>query len=121
MANRQVAFVGTASFRKARLSATIVGFDYNGAVMNRVAAILCAAVATLLSALISIIGCLMFGAFLPMWAMRLIYGKQGVQDAPAHGGVILLATLPIAGAVAFCGFCVLTPVLYRRLSDHIKG
>ena len=84
--------------------------------MKRTTAALRALGAALLSAVISIIGFLLFGVFLPTWAMVLIYGRQAVQDAPAHGGIILLATLPIAGILALCGFCVLTAVVYRKLS-----
>lgn len=72
--------------------------------------------ATLVSAVISTIRSLLLGVFLPMWAMILTYGRQNVQDTPGHGGVILLATLPIAGVLALCGFLVLTPIVYRRLS-----
>jgi hypothetical protein len=86
--------------------------------MNRVTAVLRGFGATLVSAVISTIGFMLLGVFLPMWAMMLIYGRQNVQDAPAHGGIILLATLPIAGVLALCGFLVLTPLVYRRLSRH---
>ena len=74
--------------------------------------------ATLVTAAISTIGFVLLGVFLPVWAMMLIYGQQNVQDAPAHGGVILLVTLPIAGVLALCGFFVLTPLVYRKLSRH---
>jgi predicted outer membrane lipoprotein len=84
--------------------------------MKRVAVILRSGGAALLSAVTSILGFLLVGAFLPMWIMILLYGRRGVQDAPAHGGAILLATLPIAGVLSLCAFCILTPVFYRRLS-----
>ena len=86
--------------------------------MHTVTATLRGFSAALVSAVISIIGFLLLGVFLPMWAMMLIYGRQNVQDAPAHGGIILLATLPIAGMLSLCGFCVLTPRVYSRLSTH---
>jgi Na+-driven multidrug efflux pump len=86
--------------------------------MNRVAAVLRGFGATLVSAVISIIGFVLLGGFLPVWAMMLIYGRQNVQDAPGHGGVILLATLPIAGVLALFCFFILTPLVYRRLSRH---
>ena len=72
--------------------------------------------AGLMSALISLIAFVVVGVFLPMWAMVLVYGRQNVQDAPGHGGIVLLLTLPIAGVLALCGFLVLTPALYRRFS-----
>lgn len=72
--------------------------------------------AGLISALISLIAFLLLGVFLPMWAMMLVYGRQNVQDAPGHGGIILLLTLPIAGILALVGFAFLTPALYRRFS-----
>lgn len=87
--------------------------------MKRLTAVLRGFGATLVSAVISTIGFLLLGVFLPMWAMMLIYGRQNVQDAPAHGGIILLATLPIAGVLALCGFFVLTPIVYRRLLRHL--
>ncbi len=77
--------------------------------------------ATLVSAVISLRGFLLLGVFLPMWAMILIYGRQKVEDAPGHGGIILLATLPIAGALALCGFLVLMPIVYRSLSRHVRN
>ena len=77
--------------------------------------------ATLVSAVISTIGFVLLGVFLPMWAMMLIYGRQNVQDAPGHGGIILLATLPIAGVLALCCFFILTPLVYRRLSRHRRN
>ena len=72
--------------------------------------------AALTSAVISAIGFVLLGVFVPMGAVMLIYGRQNVQDAPAHGGIILLATLPIAGLVALCGFFILTPLMYQRFS-----
>lgn len=72
-------------------------------------------VAALVSAVISIIGFVLFGALLPIWAMDLVYGTQSVQDSPGHGGLVLLATLSIAGLLAVCGFWVMAPLVYRRL------
>lgn len=74
--------------------------------------------AALVSAVISIICFLLLGVFLPMWTMLLIHGRQNVEDAPGHGGIVLFATLPIAGVVALIGFMILTPLVYRRLSGH---
>jgi hypothetical protein len=86
--------------------------------MSRVTAVLRGFGAILVSAIISTIGFVLLGVFLPVWAMILIYGRQNLQDAPAHGGVIFLATVPIAGALALCGFLVLRPRVYRRLSRY---
>ncbi len=71
---------------------------------------------SLVLALISLVGFLLLGVFLPMWAMTLVYGRQDVQDAPGHGGLVLLLTLPIAGVLAVVGFVFLAPALCRRLS-----
>ena len=74
--------------------------------------------ATLVSAIISTIGFLLVGVFLPIWAMMLIYGRHNVQDAPAHGGIVLLVTVPISGVMAVCAFLILTPLVYHRLSSR---
>ena len=74
--------------------------------------------AGVVSALISLIAFLLVGVFLPIWAMILFYGRQSVQDAPGHGGMILLLTLPIAGVLALGGFVFLTPALHRRFSTR---
>jgi hypothetical protein len=83
--------------------------------MTRMIAVVRGLGAGLVSAVIALIAFLLLGVFLPMWAMMLVYGRQNVQDAPGHGGIILLLTLPIAGILALGGFVWLTPVLYRRL------
>jgi predicted outer membrane lipoprotein len=76
--------------------------------------------AALVSAVISILGFLLVGAFLPMWTMILLYGRQDVEDSPAHGGAILLMTMPFAGVLSVCAFCILTAVIYRRLSRRSR-
>lgn len=70
------------------------------------------------SAAISTIVFLLFGVFLPIWAMTLIHGKQNVEDARGHGGIILLVTLPIVGVLCVGGFLFLTPRVYRRISSR---
>jgi hypothetical protein len=70
------------------------------------------------SALLALIAFVLVGGFLPMWAMMLVFGRHNVQDAPGHGGIILLLTLPIAGVLALYGFVFLTPALYRRFSTR---
>ena len=72
--------------------------------------------AGLVSALISLVTFLLLGVFLPIWTMMLVNGRQNVQDAPCHGGIILLLTLPVAGVLALGGFVFLTLALYRRFS-----
>jgi hypothetical protein len=76
--------------------------------------------AGLVSALISLLGFLLLGVFLPMWAMTLVYSKQNVQDDPSHGGFILLLTLTIAGVFALGGFVFLTLALYRRFASVLS-
>jgi len=56
------------------------------------------------------------GGFLPMLAMEAVYGRQALEDAPAHGGVILFATLPIAGLISIPVFLFLTSSWYRKLN-----
>jgi hypothetical protein len=96
----------------------LIDIGYIEGEMPEMTAILRGIGATLVSVVISIGGFLLFGVFLPVWTMMLIHGRQNVQDAPAHGGIILLVTLPIAGLLALCGFFILTPVVYRRLSTR---
>lgn len=75
-------------------------------------------IAVFFAGVISFTAFLLVGAFLPMWAMMLVFGKQNVQDAPGHGSAVLLLTLPAAGILALMGFALLVPKLYRRLSTH---
>jgi hypothetical protein len=86
--------------------------------MTRVTIVVRGVGAALISAVIAIAGFVLVGAFLPMWIMVLLYGGKNVESAPAHGGAILLATLPIAGVLPLCAFWVLTPVVYRRVSPR---
>jgi len=69
-----------------------------------------------LSAAITAVLFLFFGALLPVWTMMAVHGRQAVQDAPAHGGMIILATLPLAGLVSIPFFLFLTSKLYRKLN-----
>ena len=73
-----------------------------------------------LSSLISLAGFIFFGAILPVQIMIWKYGRQEVQDAPAHGGVMLFVTLPIAGICSLVAFTVLAVFLYRRFSRVAK-
>jgi hypothetical protein len=75
------------------------------------AAILSASVIALL--VVIILGCLV-----PVWTMILIYGRQSVQDAPAHCGIILFATIPVAGMIALAGLFPLAALLYEKLSPR---
>ena len=74
--------------------------------------------AGLVLAFISLIAFLLIGVFLPVWVMMIVYGRQTVQDAPGHGGIILRLTVPIAGVLALIGFAFLTPAVYRRFSTR---
>ena len=74
--------------------------------------------AGLVSAFISLIAFLLIGVFLPVWVMMIVYGRQTVQDAHGHGGIILLLTLPIACVLALVVFAFLTPCVYRRFSTR---
>jgi len=89
--------------------------------MKRSAVVLRGVGAALLAAVISMLGFLLVGVFLPMWTMVSHHGTQDVEDAPAHGGAILLLTMPFAGVLSLCTFCILTAVIYRRLLAWGRG
>ena len=36
----------------------------------------------------------------PIWALMLLYGRQAVNEAPAHGGGVLFASVPAALCLA---------------------
>ena len=94
------------------------GCDRLAEVRVDIGQIVCAA---MVSAVISLLGFLLVGAFLRMWTMILLYGRQDVEDSPVHGGVILLLTMPLAGFLSLFAFCVLTLVIYRRLSQSSRS
>jgi hypothetical protein len=52
-----------------------------------------------------------------MSAMMTIHGRQTVQDAPAHGGVILFSTLTGAGIISIPTFFLLAVALYEKLQS----
>jgi hypothetical protein len=68
-----------------------------------------------LALIVAALSFLFFGGLLPMWIMMAVWGREAVQDASAHGGVILFATVPIAGFCSFLLFVFLTDKFYRRL------
>jgi hypothetical protein len=74
-----------------------------------------AVVATFISGLISALLVVLFGIVAPMTTLMLIYGKQEVQDAPAHGGAILFLTAPAAGFGAFIFFFFAVIFVYKKL------
>jgi hypothetical protein len=74
--------------------------------------------AALLAAVASLVLFVFFGMMLPVWLMLAVYGRQAVQEAPAHGGIILFATLPIAGLISVPVFLFLTVKLYRVGTSH---
>jgi hypothetical protein len=55
----------------------------------------------------------LFGAVIPMVAMTAIYGRETVQDAPAHSGAILLLTVPFAGICSVVALIFLAIVFTR--------
>jgi hypothetical protein len=55
------------------------------------------------------------GVLLPIWTLFAIYGSQSVQDAPAHGGAILLLSVPIAGLISIPVFIYIAAKVYGRL------
>ena len=68
------------------------------------------------SVLCGLMTLILIGLMLPMWIMTLIYGLEPVQDAPAHGGFILILTLPSAAIVVLCGIVPFGLFVYRKLS-----
>jgi hypothetical protein len=72
--------------------------------------------ATLLALIAGTIALVLFGVLLPVWSMILIYGRQQVQDAPAHGGVILFLTIPAVGLMVLVGMFPFGAFVYRKLS-----
>ena len=88
--------------------------------------ILRAGVAVVGAGALSIVLFVRLGVVLAVGAMMAIYGRSEVQDAPAHGGAILFATLPIAGIISIPAFMFLTVIFYRipqsgrlRKSEHL--
>ena len=80
-----------------------------------------AAGATLAAGVISFVGFLLFGVLLPICAMIAIYGRGAVQDAPAHGGAVLLVTVPLAGIMSVLAFLILAIMLYRAMSKRFPA
>jgi hypothetical protein len=72
-----------------------------------------AAFATLLAGVVSLALFVFLGALLPIGLMMATHGREAVQDAPGHGGIILLATLPVAGLISIPVFLFLAIKLYR--------
>ena len=64
--------------------------------------------ATLIAAIISMIGFLLMGVFLPLWAMTLIPGPSA--------GLIFSMIVPVAGLLGACSLFTLTRLLQRRFS-----
>ena len=75
--------------------------------------IVLAAFAALSAGVVTLVFFIFLGALLPMWLMMAIHGRQAVQDAPGHGGIILLGTLPVAGLISIPVFLFLAVRLYR--------
>jgi hypothetical protein len=63
------------------------------------------------------IAIMVLGGLLPIWIMILISGRQAVQDAPAHGGMILLLTIPLASLLALLAVIPTAMFFYRKLSS----
>jgi hypothetical protein len=75
--------------------------------------IVLAAFAAISAGIVTLIFFIFLGALLPMALMMAIHGRQAVQDAPGHGGAILLGTFPVAGLISIPVFIFLTIKLYR--------
>ena len=77
-----------------------------------------AGLAAMLAGALAVILFLFLGVALPMWTMAALYGRQAVQDAPAHGGMILFLTLPIAGIISLPAFLILAVRFYQKFKPN---
>jgi len=89
--------------------------------MRVVPAFLIGTGAVLGAGLLSVIAWLFFGAFLPMALMMAIHGSQSVYDSPAHGGVVMMATVPLAGIFSVMAFVYLSVFFYHRISKRVPS
>jgi len=80
-----------------------------------------AGLSVIVAGLLTIVFIIFLGVLLPIWLMTAIYGMQAVQDAPAHGGAILFATLPIAGMISIPAFVRLVIWLYQKFKLNDSG
>jgi len=71
--------------------------------------------AAVVSGITGALALVIFGVLLPVWLMILIYGRQQVEDAPAHGGIILFITVPVVGLLVLLGVVPLGAVIYQKL------
>ena len=91
----------------------MAGTHTEAAEMRKPLSIIAAFLLTLIAGVVALV---FFGGMLPMWSMVHLYGLKQVQDAPAHGGLILLFTLPITGLLVLIGMVPFGLFIYRRLS-----
>lgn len=77
-----------------------------------------ASLAALLAGALTIILFFFLGVALPVGTMMALYGRQAVQDAPAHGGMILFLTLPIAGIISILAFLLLVIRFYQKFKSN---
>jgi hypothetical protein len=73
--------------------------------------------ATVISLISGILTLFLFGMMLPIWTMIFIYGRQEVEDAPAHGGIILFMTVPIVGILVLLGIVPFGTFIHRKISN----
>ncbi|MGA2599374.1 MAG: hypothetical protein ABSH09_20560 [Bryobacteraceae bacterium] len=88
--------------------------------MRVVRAFFIATGAILGAGLLSVIAWLFFGAFLPLAIMMAVHGFQAVYDSPAHGGAVLMATVPLAGIFSVIAFLYLSVFFYHRISKRVS-
>lgn len=75
-------------------------------------------VATVVAGLLSALMVILLGGVMPIAIMMLIYGRSAVQDAPAHGGVILFLTLPLSIVGVLIFFPIAVVYGYKKLSKN---
>jgi hypothetical protein len=72
--------------------------------------------AVLSAALISILVFVLLGLLAPIGMMWAFYGRQAVYDSPAHGGVVLLLTIPLVGSLSVLAFFILAITFFGQFS-----
>jgi hypothetical protein len=72
--------------------------------------------AVLSAALISILAFVLLGLLAPIGMMWALQGHQAVYESPAHGGAVLLVTVPLVGSLSVLAFFILAVTFFRQFS-----
>lgn len=68
----------------------------------------------ILALAVALILFVLLGVFIPIFLLDAIFGA--VQESPGHGGAIILATVPIAGAASIVAFIFLLSAFRKRMA-----